>query len=82
MSRLAPTDHAEALIESLPYLRRFYGKTIVVKYGGSFMDSPDEAVRNGVARDIDVIDIVHGGAADAAMVAKAATMAHATMLAQ
>ena len=36
----------------MPYIRRFVGKTVVVKYGGSFMDSPDEQVRNSVARDV------------------------------
>jgi acetylglutamate kinase len=43
---------ADVLLEALPYLLRFRGKTFVVKYGGSFMDSPDPAVRAGVARDI------------------------------
>ena len=42
---------AATLLEALPYIQRFAGATFVVKYGGSFMDSPDEAVRTGVARD-------------------------------
>ena len=57
-----------ALIEALPYIQKFSGATFVIKYGGSFMDSPDLAVRNGVARDIVFLEaveinpvIVHGG---------------------
>ena len=42
---------AATLLEALPYIQRFRSETFVVKYGGSFMDSPDPAVRNGVARD-------------------------------
>jgi len=59
---------AGVLLEALPYLQRFRGKIFVVKYGGSFMDSPDAAVRNGVARDIVFLEaagirpvVVHGG---------------------
>src|SRR6266545_1391691 len=59
---------AATLLEALPYIQRFSGATFVVKYGGSFMDSPDDAVRNGVARDIVFLEaveinpvVVHGG---------------------
>src|SRR6266700_3429870 len=59
---------ADVLLEALPYLQRFRGQTFVVKYGGSFMDSPDAAIRNGVARDIVFLEaaginpvVVHGG---------------------
>ena len=59
---------AETLLEALPYVQRFRNQTFVVKYGGSFMDSPDVAVRNGVARDIVFLEavginpvVVHGG---------------------
>jgi len=59
---------AATLLEALPYIQRFSGATFVVKYGGSFMDSPDPAVRNGVARDIVFLEaveinpvVVHGG---------------------
>ena len=31
---------AAALLEALPYIQKFSGETFVVKYGGSFMDSP------------------------------------------
>lgn len=59
---------ANTLLEALPYIQRFSGATFVVKYGGSFMDSPDPTVRNGVARDIVFLEaveinpvVVHGG---------------------
>ena len=59
---------ADTLLEALPYIQRFSGATFVVKYGGSFMDSPDDAVRNGVARDVVFLEaveinpvVVHGG---------------------
>ncbi len=59
---------AEVLLEALPYIQRFRSQTFVVKYGGSFMDSPDPAVRSGVARDIVFLEavginpvVVHGG---------------------
>ncbi len=59
---------AATLLEALPYIQEFNGATFVIKYGGSFMDSPDPAVRNGVARDIVFLEaveinpvVVHGG---------------------
>ena len=59
---------ATTLLEALPYIQKFSGTTFVVKYGGSFMDSPDPAVRTGVARDIVFLEaveinpiVVHGG---------------------
>ncbi len=59
---------AATLLEALPYIQRFDGATFVVKYGGSFMDSPDESVRSGVARDVVFLEAVsinpvevHGG---------------------
>jgi acetylglutamate kinase len=59
---------ANTLLEALPYIQRFRSQTFVVKYGGSFMDSPEPAVRNGVARDIVFLEavginpvVVHGG---------------------
>jgi acetylglutamate kinase len=59
---------AVTLLEALPYIQRFSGATFVIKYGGSFMDSPDPAVRNGVARDVVFLEaveinpvVVHGG---------------------
>ncbi|MCX6924431.1 MAG: acetylglutamate kinase [Verrucomicrobia bacterium] len=49
---------ADSLLEALPYIQRFSGGTFVIKYGGSFMDSPDPAVRNGVARDVVFLEAV------------------------
>jgi len=63
-----PIAKASTLLEALPYIQKFSGETFVVKYGGSFMDSPDENVRTSVARDIVFLEaveinpvIVHGG---------------------
>jgi acetylglutamate kinase len=57
---------ANILIEALPYIRKFYGKTIVVKYGGHAMI--DEVLREIFAKDIILLKfvginiiIVHGG---------------------
>ena len=36
---------AATLLEALPYIQKFAGATFVVKYGGSFMDSPDPSLR-------------------------------------
>jgi acetylglutamate kinase len=57
---------ADILIEALPYIRRFYGKTIVVKYGGHAM--VDDGLKEDFARDITLLKfvglhpvVVHGG---------------------
>jgi acetylglutamate kinase len=57
---------AETLAEALPYIRRFYGRTFVIKYGGSAMG--DEAVRESVLVDLVLLKyiginpvVVHGG---------------------
>ena len=57
---------AEILIEALPYIRRFAGMTIVIKYGGNAM--VDEALKAGFARDVVLMKyvglhpvVVHGG---------------------
>ncbi len=61
-------DKAATLLEALPYIQRFRSQTFVVKYGGSFMDSPDADVRSAVARDVVFLEavginpvVVHGG---------------------
>ena len=61
-------DKAATLLEALPYIQRFDGATFVIKYGGSFMESPNPAVRSSVARDIVFLKavgihpvVVHGG---------------------
>src|SRR5438874_12265518 len=43
---------AATLLEALPYIQRFRSQVFVVKYGGSFMDSPDEEERHRVARGV------------------------------
>jgi acetylglutamate kinase len=57
---------AHVLSEALPYIQRFSGRTIVIKYGGNAME--DEALKAGFARDIVMMKtvginpvIVHGG---------------------
>ena len=57
---------AAVLIEALPYIRRFAGETLVVKYGGHAMTDPDAA--RGFARDVTLLRsvglnvvVVHGG---------------------
>jgi len=59
-------DKAKVLIEALPYIRRFYNKTIVIKYGGSSME--EEEVRRSFALDVVLLKyigmnpvVVHGG---------------------
>ncbi len=59
---------AATLLEALPYIQRFRSQIFVVKYGGSFMDSPDAEVRHRVARDVVFLEavginpvVVHGG---------------------
>ncbi len=57
---------AEILLEALPYLRRFQGQTLVIKYGGAAMKEPD--LKKGFAQDIALfqtlgirVALVHGG---------------------
>ena len=59
-------ERAEILIEALPFIRRFQGKTFVIKYGGHAMQS--EELRSSFAQDVVLLDlvginpvIVHGG---------------------
>lgn len=59
---------AAVLVEALPYVQNFRGSTFVIKYGGSFMDDPDPAIRARVAGDIAFLSavgihavVVHGG---------------------
>ncbi|AFU99711.1 acetylglutamate kinase [Simiduia agarivorans] len=66
LDRSAAMKIAEVLTESLPYIQRFTGKTIVVKFGGNAMI--DESLQNSFARDIVLMKlvglnpvVVHGG---------------------
>ena len=59
-------EKADILMEALPYIRNFYGKTIVIKYGGHAMS--DEALKKSFAKDVVLMKyiginpvIVHGG---------------------
>lgn len=62
-------DRAQALIEALPYIQKYYGKTIVIKYGGNAMVS--EELCDAVISDIVLLSlvgikvvVVHGGGPD------------------
>ncbi len=66
MTNSTPTLTAQVLNEALPYIQRFTGKTIVVKYGGNAMI--DETLKNSFARNIVLMKelgmnpvVVHGG---------------------
>jgi len=63
---LSPTTKAKILGEALPYIKRFYDKTIVIKYGGNAMTDPK--LQDGFARDVVLLKlvgmnpvVVHGG---------------------
>lgn len=66
MSSDTATNTARVLADALPYIQRFSGKTLVVKYGGAAM--LDDALKDGFARDVVMMKlvginpvIVHGG---------------------
>ena len=66
LSSTSAMNIAHVLTEALPYIQRFQGKTIVIKYGGNAM--VDDALKNGFARDIVLMKlvginpvVVHGG---------------------
>ena len=66
LDRDAATHVAQVLSEALPYIRRFVGKTLVIKYGGNAMES--EELKTGFARDVVLMKavginpvVVHGG---------------------
>ena len=57
------------LLEALPYIREFYGRTVVIKYGGAAMTDP--ALKEEFARDVVLLKyvgmnpvVVHGGGPD------------------
>lgn len=62
-------DKAKILIEALPYIQKFYGKTVVIKYGGNAMIN--EELKNKVMEDVTLLKyiginpvLVHGGGPD------------------
>ena len=66
LSLSSAKDKAKILAEALPYIQRFHGKTIVIKYGGNAMI--EENLKEGFARDVVLLKlvgmnpvIVHGG---------------------
>ncbi|MBC3806289.1 MULTISPECIES: acetylglutamate kinase [Undibacterium] len=66
LAGVEPEIKAEILAEALPYIRKFHGKTIVVKYGGNAMT--EERLKHGFARDVILLKlvgmnpvVVHGG---------------------
>ena len=66
LDHISPRDKAEILAQALPYIRRFHGKTIVIKYGGNAMTDP--ALQQDFAEDVVLLKlvglnpvVVHGG---------------------
>jgi len=66
LDHIAPRDKAEILAQALPYIRKFHGKTIVIKYGGNAMTDP--ALQQDFAEDVVLLKlvglnpvVVHGG---------------------
>ena len=66
LSHIGPRDKAEILAQALPYIRKFHGKTIVIKYGGNAMTDP--ALQADFAEDVVLLKlvgmnpvVVHGG---------------------
>ena len=66
VSAIAPREKAEILSQALPYIRKFHGKTLVIKYGGNAMTDP--ALQQDFAEDVVLLKlvgmnpiVVHGG---------------------
>ena len=66
LEQISPAQEAAILAEALPYIKRFHGKTIVVKFGGNAMI--DEKLKQCFARDVVLLKlvgmnvvVVHGG---------------------
>jgi acetylglutamate kinase len=65
-AHIAPRDKAEILAQALPYIRKFHGKTMVIKYGGNAMTDPE--LQADFAEDVVLLKlvgmnpvVVHGG---------------------
>lgn len=63
---LTPLEKANVLVEALPYIKEFYGKTVVIKYGGHAMSSQE--LKKAVMQDVTLMKfvgmnpvVVHGG---------------------
>ena len=68
-------EQAEFLIEALPYIKKYYNKIIVIKYGGSAMT--DEKLKRSVMNDVSVLSalgikvvLVHGGGPEISDISK------------
>jgi acetylglutamate kinase len=66
LDHVTPRDQAEILAQALPYIRKYHGKTLVIKYGGNAMTDP--ALQQDFAEDIVLLKlvgmnpiVVHGG---------------------
>ena len=66
LQTIAPRDKADILAQALPYIRKFHGKTMVIKYGGNAMTDP--ALQKAFAEDVVLLKlvginpvVVHGG---------------------
>ncbi|MGC9163969.1 MAG: acetylglutamate kinase [Thiomonas sp.] len=66
LSHIAPREQAEILAQALPYIRKFHGKTLVIKYGGNAMTDP--MLQQDFAEDVVLLKlvgmnpvVVHGG---------------------
>jgi acetylglutamate kinase len=66
ISHVSPREKAEILAQALPYIRKYHGKTIVIKYGGNAMTDP--ALQADFAEDVVLLKlvgvnpvVVHGG---------------------
>ena len=66
ITHIAPREKAEILSQALPYIQRFHGKTVVIKYGGNAMTDP--ALQQDFAEDVVLLKlvglnpvVVHGG---------------------
>jgi acetylglutamate kinase len=66
LSHIQPRERAEILAQALPYIRKFHGKTMVIKYGGNAMTDP--ALQQDFAEDVVLLKlvginpvVVHGG---------------------
>lgn len=69
IANFSAEDKASILVEALPYIQEFYGKTIVIKYGGNAMIN--EELKQQVMEDVVLMKyvgirpvIVHGGGPD------------------
>lgn len=69
MNDFSAIDKASILVEALPYIRKFHGKTVVIKYGGNAMIN--EELKEAVLKDVVLMQlvgmrpvVVHGGGPD------------------